>query len=127
MIEQRKYSRFLTLAKAKIDGTNEGETLLKDISVTGCRLECTAYSEIKLNKLYELEIIPESDTKIGAFNLLAESMWTHTGSYSCEIGFNITKSPRGKHFERYVDYLSWLYAYGYNMPENGASGIPLSV
>ena len=126
-MEHRKYSRFLTLAKARIDGANEGETLLRDISVTGCRLECTAYSEIKLNKLYELEIIPESSTKIGTFNLEAESMWTRTGSYSCEIGFTITKSPKGKHFERYVDYLSWRYSQGNSMVESDASEIPMNI
>ena len=123
MIEQRKYSRFETLARARIEGANEGETLLKDISVTGCRLECTAYPEIKLNTLYEVEIIPETNTRIGAFNLLAESMWTRAGSYSREIGLNISNPPQGKHFERYVDYLSWCYSNGNTTIENGVSGI----
>jgi len=115
MDELRKNTRYQTLARAKIKGVNEGETLLRDISVTGCHVECTNYSEITLNKQYKLEVIPESAANIGVFEFLAESKWIRTGNYSCEIGFSIVESPKKKHFQRYVDYLSWRYSLGNSM------------
>jgi len=121
MFEQRNHIRFKALAKVKIEETSINEALLNDLSITGCQVECTSYAELKLNKQYKLEIIPESDAKIGTFELLVELMWLHTEGYSCEVGFAILESPKGKLFERYVDYLSWRYFHGSSITKNGAS------
>jgi len=107
MDEKRKNTRFKTFAKARIMGVSEGETILKDLSVTGCLVECTSYAGIETNKRYGLEIIPESAADIGEFELLSEVRWMRSEGYSCEIGFIIIESPKGKLFQRYVDYLSW--------------------
>ena len=112
MIEMRKNARYQSLAGAKIEGVSEGDTLLKDISVTGCKVECTTYVEIKLNMQYKMEVIPESAAKIGGFDLLVESRWIHSAGYSSEIGFAIIESPKKKLFQRYVDYLSWRASKG---------------
>ena len=119
MNEQRKFFRYKTLAKARIVGVSEGENLLKDISITGCLIECTSYAGIETSKQYNLEIKPESASKIGAFELLVETKWMRAEAYSCEIGFAIVKSPKGKLFERYVDYLSWRYSQGNSMTGSG--------
>jgi hypothetical protein len=107
MGEKRKNLRYPTLAQARIEGISGGETLLKDLSITGCCVESTTYVEIKLNTRYKIEVIPEVASGIGDFELLAESKWLHTSGYSCEIGFVILESPKGRSFQRYVDYLSW--------------------
>ena len=106
MDERRVNTRYQTFAKVRIEGADSGEILLKDISVTGCCVECATPIDAELNTQYTLKIIPESDTKIGDFDLLVESKWIRTGGYSYQIGFNIIKSPKGKKFQRYVDYLS---------------------
>ena len=121
MVEKRKFARYKTFAKAKIKGLSEGETLLKDLSVTGCLVECTSYAGIEINKQYKLEIIPESASKIGGFEFLVEAMWMRAEGYSSEIGFCIVQSPKGKLFERYVDYLSWRYSHGSSMTGSGVS------
>jgi hypothetical protein len=41
-----------------------------------------------------------------------ESKWIHAAGYSCEIGFSILESPKGRSFQHYVDYLSWRSAMG---------------
>ena len=123
MIEQRKHSRYKTIAKAKIEGISEGETLLKDISITGCLVECTSYSDITNGKQYTLKIIPEPAAKIGAFEFLVEVKWLRTENYSCNIGFIIVRSPKGKLFQRYVDYLSWRYSHGSSMTGGDAPEI----
>ena len=115
MAELRKNSRYQSIAKAKIEGVDQGESLLKDISITGCRVECTAYAEMKLNTKYNVEVIPEKISQIGEFILNVESKWIRTWSYFCEIGFNIVESPKKKHFQRYVDYLSWRNSHGKSM------------
>jgi hypothetical protein len=107
MPEQRKNARYPTLARAHIPDVFNGEALLKDLSITGCCIECTMYVDIKAGVQYKVEIIPEAVSGIEKFDLLAESCWLRTGGYSCEIGFLIVASPKGKLFQRYVDYLSW--------------------
>ena len=110
MTEQRKTVRYSTLAKVIVEGVNEGETLLKDISVIGCRVECATLADIKLSTRYKLDIVPEATAKIDDFELLVEPKWTKASASSYEIGFVILESPKGEQFQRYVDYLSWRNA-----------------
>jgi len=119
MVELRKNNRYKTIAKAKVEGVSEGETLLKDISITGCLVECTSHADIAVGNQYGMHIIPESASKIGEFELFVEAKWMHTEDYSCNIGFAIVKSPKGKLFLRYVDYLSWRYSQGSSMTGSG--------
>ena len=105
--ENRKNRRYPSIAKAVIPKVFTGEALLKDISITGCRIECTMHVDIEENYEYAITIYPEDNTEIGSFDLMVECKWIHSGSYSCDIGFIIKKSPGKKDFERYVDYLSW--------------------
>jgi hypothetical protein len=107
MMENRKNNRYRTLAQAKITNITGVECLLKDLSVTGCCIECTAYLDVQPNIRYQLEIVPEGAANIGPFGLTVKSKWIRAGGYSCEIGFAILESPKGKSFQRYVDYLSW--------------------
>jgi hypothetical protein len=110
MQESRKNLRFRTLARARIQGILGEESLLKDLSVTGCCVECTSLADIQPNIQYTLEIIPEEASKIGKFELLVKTIWVRSGGYSGDVGFAITASPKGKLFQRYVDYLSWRAA-----------------
>ncbi|GHU71733.1 hypothetical protein FACS189450_08260 [Spirochaetia bacterium] len=105
--ESRKNIRYRTLAKVRIHGILGEESLLKDLSVTGCCVECTSLADIRPNNQYKLEIIPEKAANIGQFELEVEVKWVHPGADSGEVGFAITASPKGKLFQRYVDYLSW--------------------
>jgi hypothetical protein len=114
--DKRKSFRYQTLARARIDGAPEGETLLKDISITGCCVECTVYPDIKTNAQYRIEVLPETAAEIGNFELITKSVWIRPGGYSCEIGFSILESPRGKSFQRYVDYLAWRTSMGSGSP-----------
>ena len=112
MIDQRKTMRMDTLARVVIKGHNNEEILLRDISVTGCRLGCPLNTQIELNIRYFLEIVPEGITKIDAFELIVESKWKKDCSDSFDIGFFILEFPRGIQFQNYVDYLSWRYNQG---------------
>jgi hypothetical protein len=106
-VDHRSYARYQSLARVKFQGIVGGENLLKDISVTGCRVECTSLSDIQLDTPYVLEIIPESGAKIGRFELEVKAVWLSPAGYSGDAGFSIIASPKGKLFQRYVDYLSW--------------------
>ena len=115
MTEKRKDIRFQTVAKVRFEMGMEGEALIRDISITGCRVVSSLNVEIKLNNKYTIEITPEKDSKIGGFKLNVESKWIRNNSDSCEIGLAITEFPKGKQFQHYVDYLSWRYAHGNSM------------
>ena len=112
MVEQRKTMRMDTFARVVIKGHNHEEILLRDISVTGCRLECPLNTQIELNIRYLLEIIPEGKTKIDAFELIVESRWKKDCANSFDIGFFILEFTKGIQFQNYVDYLSWRYNQG---------------
>jgi len=124
MAEQRKNSRFLTTAKVVIKEFGKEEFQLKDLSITGCRLEYPLDTEISLDKRFSLEIIPETEAKIKPFSIDVESKWVRVSSNSCEAGFMITESPKGKQFQNYVDYLSWRYSQGKSMTSEDISGPP---
>ena len=127
MVEKRKNFRYKTLAKARIEGISEKESILRDLSITGCLIECQNNDGIECNKQYNLEIIPESDADVGKFPLAAEVKWTSAEDASpggCEIGFRITYSPKGKLFKRYVDYLAWRYSQGSSMTGISFMDIP---
>ncbi len=104
---KRKNVRFPAHARVRIPKVFEGEALLKDLSITGCGIECTMFVDVKPGAQFSMEIIPEVMSNIDKFDIQVESRWIRTGDYSCEIGFSIIASPRGKHFQRYVDYLSF--------------------
>ncbi|MDR0442816.1 MAG: PilZ domain-containing protein [Treponema sp.] len=108
MFENRASQRYRTMGQAKIHGVLEGEVLLKDLSITGCCLECTVHPEkIKPNEIYQVDIEPETAANVEGFSLQAECRWIRHGDYSFEIGFQVTASPKGKCFQRYVDYLAY--------------------
>jgi hypothetical protein len=107
MLIKRNSVRYLSHARVRIPGLFEGEVLLKDLSVTGCCIECTMYVDIQPGASYKIEVIPEAASKIGQFDLMVESRWVQAGDYSCDVGFSITASPKGRLFQRYVDYLDW--------------------
>jgi hypothetical protein len=107
LFENRRNIRYPSLARAVIPEIVDGEALLKDISITGCRVEYTVFVDVKPNVHYTVQILPDSAARIEPFELFVESRWVHAGGYSCEIGFAITASPKGRDFLRYVDYLAW--------------------
>ena len=112
MKEQRKNTRFETQAKAVIKEIGKEEFPLKDISVTGCRIECPIEKDVMPNMQFTLQIFPESAAEIEPFNITAETKWVKVGVCTCEAGFLLLESPKKKQFQRYVDYLSWRYSQG---------------
>jgi hypothetical protein len=109
--ENRRHARYRAFARVKFSGHVGEESLLKDISVTGCCAECTSLMDLKPGGRYTLEINPESAAKIGKFNLEVKSVWIRPGDYSSDVGFSIVAFPKGKLFQRYVDYLAWREAH----------------
>jgi hypothetical protein len=107
MLDKRENYRYRTLARARIPGVLEGENLLRDLSVTGCCVESTVHADLNPEAQYQIEIIPESEAHIGSFELTVQSKWTRSGGYASELGFAIIASPKGRLFQRYVDYLEY--------------------
>ena len=123
MVENRKNIRYESFAKIIVEGISEEGIVLKDISVTGCRVKASTYIEIKPHNQYELTIVPEESSEIDSFDLAVEAKWVGVEVDSFEFGFNIVRSPAGKQFENYVDYLSWRYSQGNSMIGDGGSEI----
>jgi hypothetical protein len=109
--DHRVRPRYRSFARVKFHGQMGEASLLKDISVTGCCVECTSLAEIQPDTPYTMEVIPEDAARIGRFDLEVTTIWVRPSGYSTDVGFNITASPKGKLFQRYVDYLSWREAH----------------
>jgi len=124
MMEKRRNSRFSTGAKVTIKEFGKEEFLLKDLSITGCRIEYPLDVEILLDMRFSLKITPEKETKVHPFTITAAARWIRVSSNSCEAGFMITESPKGKHFQSYVDYLSWRFSHGKSMISEDISEPP---
>ncbi|MDR2792781.1 MAG: PilZ domain-containing protein [Treponema sp.] len=107
MFDQRKHRRYRTIALARLPGMFESEIFLKDLSITGCSIEAAVFIELTRGVVYPIEIIPESASKIGRFEVQGEARWVYLHEDSYEAGFMITASPVKKEFQRYIDYLVW--------------------
>jgi hypothetical protein len=105
--ENRSHIRYRSFARVKFHGQIGKENLLKNISILGCCVECTSLADIHLDAPYVLEVMPEAAAGIGHFTLEVKAVWIQPSGYSGDVGFVITASPKGKLFQRYVDYLSW--------------------
>jgi len=108
--ENRRSPRYRTLAHVEIAKVSGGEGLLKNISITGCCVECTGKVSIEPSVQYQLEIKPEKDSHIGAFDLTVDCKWVRNDGHGTELGFGIIASPKGKQFQYYVDYLAYRHS-----------------
>jgi len=108
----RQYSRFPAIAHAVVTDLVPAEAVLRDLSVTGCRLEFSAAVACGMGTRYRVTIIPEARASIETFELDAEARWSRSGDDAFEVGFFISVSPKGKAFHRYVDYLAYRTSEG---------------
>jgi hypothetical protein len=86
----------------------KGELFIKNLSITGCCLECQG--NISLPQPEEtclIEIKPEPPARIGKFEFEAECKWVRHTESTSEIGLTVIGSPHGRHFQNYVDYIAY--------------------
>jgi len=108
MGENRASPRYATKCQAHIDDVLEGDVVLKNLSITGCCLECSDnFDNLKPHNKYKIDIEPEKASKVDEFELEVECRWIRKKHHICEIGFQIVGSPKGKGFQHYVDYLTY--------------------
>lgn len=107
MFDKRAYPRYSSLAQARLESVDYATGLLRDLSITGCRLEFSVALALETGKEYRILIYPEANSRIDPFEIVGESRWNRAGYDAFEIGFFIRTSPSGKAFERYLDYLAW--------------------
>ena len=105
--ESRVNKRYHSIARVSIEGIQNTDIMLKNISITGCCVNCLSVVDLSVNSQYKIKIKPESNSKIGNFDLPVECKWICCTNNSSEVGFSIVGLPEGKLFQRYVDYLSF--------------------
>jgi hypothetical protein len=107
MFTDRKSKRFPAFATVVMRNVFIGSALLKDISVSGCRIEHTMMIDVEKGRRYTLRIQPEPSANIKEFDLMVEARWVEARDCAFEAGFSVAMSPRGRAFKRYVDYLAY--------------------
>jgi len=74
-------------------------------------VECTEATDVQSDAEYQLKIKPERESHIGSFELQVDCKWVRGDNASAEVGFGIVASPKGKKFQRYVDYLAYNHSH----------------
>ena len=109
MSESRNSPRYRTTAHVEMPKVPGGDGLLKNISITGCCVECAGVVKMQPEAQYQLMIKPEKEAHIGIFELTVECKWVRDDGHGTELGFSIIASPKGKQFQFYVDYLAYSH------------------
>jgi hypothetical protein len=91
--QKRKGIRYRSHALVSIPDAVEEHALLRDISVSGCRIEYEKQVDLKLHNMYILHVFPETNSKLEKFELLVESRWNRLKNNACEVGFKIISAP----------------------------------
>ena len=108
MHEKRISPRYHSSGHARIPGVLKDDLLIKNISITGCCLECSGNVSLpKPDEIWKVEIKPEIAAKTGKFEFEAECKWVRHTENTSEIGLTVTASPQGKSFQNYVDYIAY--------------------
>jgi len=108
MQEKRISPRYHTLGHARIPSVSKVDLFIRNISITGCCLECLKdISFPKPSELFKVEIKPEIASRIGKFEFEAECKWVRKTETTSEMGLTVTVSPQGKFFQNYVDYIAY--------------------
>jgi hypothetical protein len=111
MIEKRKFVRYASSAKVRINSYTEALVLLRDISRHGC---CISYPDtlsassidLEMDHEYTLEIFPESDAA-ERFKLILQPCWTRIKDGMRETGCFIIQFPTQEDNENFTAYLAW--------------------
>jgi len=108
MHEKRISPRYQTIGHARIPSVLKDDFFIRNISITGCCLECLGNVSLpKPSDIFKVEIKPEIAARIGKFEFEAECKWVRHAEDKSEIGLTVTVSPRGKFFQNYVDYIDY--------------------
>jgi hypothetical protein len=108
MREKRISPRYQTVGHARIPGVLKNDLFIKNISITGCCLECLGNVSLpKPDEKCKVEIKPELVARIGKFEFEAECKWVRHTESTSEMGLTVTVSPQGKFFQNYVDYIAY--------------------
>jgi len=108
MLFPRKNPRYNSMDNAQITISPKCKFLIKNLSITGCCLECkSGFDDIKINKKYKINVKPEHKSHIHKFDIEVECKWIRNIADSSEMGFEIYSFPKGKNFQNYVDYLAF--------------------
>jgi hypothetical protein len=110
MIEKRKFVRYTTSAKVRINMYTEALVLLRDISRHGC---CISYPDtlsasgidLEKDREYTLEVFPGPDVS-GKFKLIIQPCWTRIKDGMRETGCFIVQFPAQEDNERFTAYLA---------------------
>ncbi|MDR0452124.1 MAG: PilZ domain-containing protein [Treponema sp.] len=111
MMEKRRFVRYASSAKVRIDTYTQVLVLMRDISLHGC---CLSYPDtrpasminLEADHEYALEVFPEPD-HIRTFSVGIKPCWTRIKNGMRETGCFIDKFPTKEDNEKFDAYISW--------------------
>ena len=103
--ELRKSTRFVEIGRVDAPDVCLFSGVLIDISSTGCKVKFPTNLELDTDCEYELKIICARKEFSTPFILIAHALWIKNMDNSCEIGFNIIRSPSTRDFEKFISSL----------------------
>jgi hypothetical protein len=98
----RKEKRYPANAQVAMKGSR---LLLKDVSLSGGRIQSEDFIDIVPNGNYTIAIIPEEESQINGFEVEILSRWVRMNKNGSETGFIMVLPPGNKMVEDYIAFL----------------------
>ncbi|MDR1127713.1 MAG: PilZ domain-containing protein [Treponema sp.] len=110
-MEKRKFVRYASSAKVRINTYTHMLVLMRDISLHGCCLsypdtQSASMIDLETNDEYILEIFPEPED-IGVFSVSIKPRWTRIRGEMRETGCLIDRFPTAEDREKFTAYIEW--------------------
>ncbi|GHV55438.1 hypothetical protein AGMMS49579_18310 [Spirochaetia bacterium] len=105
--EKRRAARYTTIAGIRINGM-EGDAVVRDINKGGFRIASRTFVAINPQEQYAMQIIPDTASGVGPFELHVEVRWIRHTESLFAAGFVIVSPPMNESLQRYVNYLKKL-------------------
>jgi hypothetical protein len=110
-MEKRRFVRYASSAKVRINTYTQILVLMRDISLYGC---CLSYPDtqpasmidLEADREYILEVFPETET-IGIFSVNIKPRWTRIKGEMRETGCLINGFPAKEDKEKFTAYIDW--------------------
>ncbi|MDR1352674.1 MAG: PilZ domain-containing protein [Treponema sp.] len=110
-MDKRRFVRYASSAKVRINKYTRILVLMRDISLYGCCLsypdtQSASMIDLETDDEYTLEVFPEPE-EIGAFSVNIKPRWTRIRGEMRETGCLIDRFPTEEDREKFTAYIKW--------------------
>jgi len=104
LAQSPRLPRYDCIAEVKINGF-EGQAVLRNVSISGFRMESKTFAAIRPGERYDMQIAPPKESGVISFEVKVEVRWVKSDVTSFNVGFLIVNPAAERFLAKYIDYL----------------------